>query len=289
MCLAAIGQGPGYESWDRSGGNVAGPIGERHRALVYGLSRCGAAGRPEACPRSACRRGRSAAPPCPGCSRTTVPAMTALPAPSGWLRSAASAASAASAGTNGDQHPLVGHVQRIEPEHLAGRRHVGRAPAGAVSSSTTPTFEAAAISFSALARPPRVGSRSTWTAGPTASRSSSHQREEARRRRSSMVVSKASPSRSRHDRHAVRPIGPLTSTASPARARCGRRADIGLQHADAGRVDVQPVGLAPLHHLRVARHDRHTRASPPPPPSRRGPGRARRTSSPSSSTNPTVR
>ena len=41
------------------------------------------------------------------------------------------AAKAASApppggGHDGGQHPLVGDVQRVEPEHLAGRSNIGR-------------------------------------------------------------------------------------------------------------------------------------------------------------------
>ena len=55
----------------------------------------------------------------PGGSARTSP-MRAAVAPSGWARRAARAASASSGGDHGDELALVGHVERVDAEQVAG-------------------------------------------------------------------------------------------------------------------------------------------------------------------------
>ena len=60
----------------------------------------------------------------PGCSATTSP-MIAASRPSGCARIAASSAVGVLRRDDGDQLPLVGDVERVEPQHLAGAPHLG--------------------------------------------------------------------------------------------------------------------------------------------------------------------
>ena len=61
----------------------------------------------------------------------------------------------------------------------------------------------------------------------------------------------------RHDRHAVpADIAGQQDHVAHAHAR-GRHHGVVLDEADAGGVDEQPVALAPVHHLGIARHEQH--------------------------------
>ena len=95
----------------------------------------------------------------PGCSPVTRPMTARLAARSGCARMAARTASAALGRHDRDELALVGDVQRIEAQQLAGRRAPRRARGSASSSISMPTPRATAISFRVVARPPRVGSR----------------------------------------------------------------------------------------------------------------------------------
>ena len=96
----------------------------------------------------------------------------------------------------------------------------------ASSTSSTPTPAVPAISLRALASPPRVGSRSTCTPFPTCSLSSSTSGDRVAASLS-ISTSNSIPSRTAITAIPCRPIGPLTITASPARARSGAGAKPG--------------------------------------------------------------
>jgi hypothetical protein len=121
-----------------------------------------------------------------------------------------------------------------------------------------PTCDWRAISLSVVARPPRVGSRSTQQRG--VGQRLQHGRTRVCRAALSetMAVSNSSDSRSDITATPCSPSVPETSTASPARLppidgqarRC---------HANAGGADEHAVALALLHHLGVAGDDGHAR------------------------------
>jgi hypothetical protein len=114
---------------------------------------------------------------------------------------------------------LVGHVERVEPQDLAGAADgVVHGDGGLVEEDADAAVSA--ISLTALATPPRVGSRRTWRSGPRAAR----RRWTMSRREAesvSSVVSNSSPSRTLMMAMPWLAMGPLTRTASPGRARLG--------------------------------------------------------------------
>ena len=87
------------------------------------------------------------------------------------------------------------------------------------STSSTPTFAALAISLSEAARPPRVGSRSTWTSAPVASIAATRPCSGAVSL--STAVPNSSPSRQLITATPWTPRSPLTRTTSPGHARAG--------------------------------------------------------------------
>ena len=151
------------------------------------------------------------------------------------------------------QLSLVRDVQRVDAEDLAGAATSGRT--GTASSSIAmPTPEARAISLSAVATPPRVGSLSTRM--PGAARAARAPARAAARCRSR---SSASSSRSSRASSIAMPCSPSGPRRAPRR-RAGRarpRARTPARHARrARRGDEDAVGLAALHHLGVAGDDR---------------------------------
>ena len=132
----------------------------------------------------------------------------------------------------------------------------------ASSSSETATSAACASSFSAVARPPRVGSRIQRTAPPSESSASASSCTGA----VSLSRSTSSSSSPRATITAIpwSPSVPETSTRSPGPHALGAELDPGRDEADPGRRHVEPVGLPALDHLRVAgRHGNgHRRRGP---------------------------
>ena len=124
----------------------------------------------------------------------------------------------------------------------------------AFSTSRTPTPDAAAISFSDVARPPRVGSRSTCRSGVTASIAATSGCSAA----VSLVISEpnSSPSRTLMIAMPCTPMAPLTMTTSPGRARSGRMSTPDRHQPDARGVHVDLVAVTGVDHLGVAGDDR---------------------------------
>ena len=170
----------------------------------------------------------------PGWSSTPSP-MTAASAPSGCARIAARTASACSRGTKATSLPslatYIGSRPRIA-QALATAGGTGTAR----SWMTTPVPEALAISLSAAASPPRVGSRSTCRSGVTASMAST--RPPSAAQSLSISTPNSRPSRTLMTATPCRPMSPLTITTSPGTTRCGRRSTPAGIEADAGGVDV---------------------------------------------------
>ena len=138
----------------------------------------------------------------------------------------------------------------------ASRRRRARDPGTgmAASSISIPTPDAEAISLSADARPPRVGSRSTWTSGQA--RRTAATRPVQRLAVGLDVGLELQPLADGHDRDAVKP-----DRAGEDHDVAGRRPVGGRGHAlrdepDPRRVHEEPVGGATPHDLRVARDDR---------------------------------
>ena len=92
----------------------------------------------------------------PECLDTTSPMIAAF-RPSGWARMTSTSRSASAGGNDGDQLSFIGHVKRVEPQHLARRPRTSARTGMPASVSVTPTRDAAANSFKVLETPPRVG------------------------------------------------------------------------------------------------------------------------------------
>ncbi len=123
----------------------------------------------------------------------------------------------------GDEAALVGDVERIEAEQLAGRAHV------------LAHRDRALVERDRDARPSRRSRPARWPARRASGRAGSARRcppraapapaRRAARSRSRSTVSKPSPSRAAMTAMPCRPISPLSSTTSPGRtlARRDRR------------------------------------------------------------------
>jgi hypothetical protein len=181
-------------------------------------SRFGAAGRPATCPPPDFRRlpWRGTPGRCAGRRRAR------------W-RPIASPADRSGAPPESSRSPGAGTMARSTPSFatyngsspsISHAASPGPGTGMAGSSNSMPTSDAGAISFSALATPPRVGSRRTRTSSPIAERSASTR---GRRHAESLEISasKASPSLAAMMAIPCLPMGPLSSTRSPARARSG--------------------------------------------------------------------
>ena len=141
---------------------------------------------------------------------------------------------------DGDQLPLVGDVQRVDAEHLACAGDL-RADGSACLVEHTASPHRARNSFSAAARPPRVGSRIQRTASPIRAVPPS-------------VRSRGAVSLSMRPRVQVpardmtampwSPSVPETSTRSPGRARSARRSTPAATSPTPGCVDEDAVGVA---------------------------------------------
>ncbi len=121
------------------------------------------------------------------------------------------------------------------------------------SSILMPTFDCAAISFSVVARPPRVGSRMAWIRVLASIISATRPFSGAQSL--SSCVEKPRPSRWLSTAMPWSPIVPLRMTLSPGRAFAPEMSVPSGSGADARRVDEQPVGAAPVHHLGVPGDD----------------------------------
>src|SRR5215471_863076 len=149
-----------------------------------------------------------------GCASVTCPMICAAH-PSSWLRSAPRARSAASAATIATSLPSLATYSGSSPSISHAPRTSSRTGIE-VSSSSIPTRELPAISFSVLESPPRVGSRrqrTCWVASSSVPTSSCSAAESLR-----TSVSNFNPSRSARMAMPWSPTIPLTIIASPGRA-----------------------------------------------------------------------
>ena len=155
------------------------------------------------------------------------------------------------------------------------------------SRSTMPSPLSRASSLSAVATPPRVGSRIQRTplAHAPISASTNGHTERVSERRS---ASRSSSPRASRIVIPWSPIGPLSSTLSPARTERGSSVEPLVHRADAERRDVHAVAHAVLDDLRVAADDRHARARAPRRPSPALRRAARRSASPASRMNDAI-
>ena len=194
--------------------------GSRPVRLPVFPSRFAAAGRRPACRRCGCRRARSRAGRCRAGRRAISP--TSVRIATEWM----AAYSRERLGgrlrrDDGDQLALVGDVQRIDAEDLAGAVRPPAAPAAPSPSSTTACRDASASSFSAVASPPRVGSRIQRRASPSSSSAAASSCTGA-------VSLSMSASSWRSPRAIITampwsPSVPETRTRSPGRTRSGPR------------------------------------------------------------------
>ena len=181
--------------------------------------------------------------------------MRAASRPSGWARMAASTASAACGRTPITALPSLAITSGSMPSRSDAPRTSGRTGTAA-SSMRMPTFDFCAISWSALERPPRVGSFIATTPSPPAPSAA----------RMTPLMGATSERRSPSSDSACRaammampwsPTVPVTMSTSP-----GARPESGTgrsQNADPRRVQDEPVNLAAAHHFRVAGHNRRAR------------------------------
>ena len=130
-----------------------------------------------------------------------------------------------------------------------------RRSGSAASSRQTASDASRASSFSAVARPPRVGSRSQRTASPSSSSDAASSCTGAVSLSSS--TSSASSPRATITAMPWSPSVPETSTRSPGQDAAGAEPHAFGDQADPGRVEVEPVCLAALDDLRVAGRDDH--------------------------------
>ena len=158
-------------------------------------------------------------------------------------------------GHDRDEPALVGEIQRIEAEDLAEALDLFARSARAASSISMPHLRRSAISLSTVATPPRVASRMKRVPGAAASSASTRPCSGAQ----SLSIGASSARSPRAARIAApwSPSTPLTSTASPGRARCA-------PSSSPARITPMPVVVrnslsqAPRwHHLGVAGHDLH--------------------------------
>ena len=192
-----------------------------------------------------------------GARRRCTSPMIAASRPSGCARIAASSALGVVGGADRDQLALVGDVERIEAEELAGGRHLAAAPEWRPRRASCRRPTGAAISFSVVARPPRVGSRRHVDVRHRRQ----HRRDQAVQRGGVGLDGGRRRSRfSRCDMIAT-PWSPMRAArrriASPGRARSPEMSTPSRHHADAGGGDEHAVALALLDHLGVAGDDRH--------------------------------
>ena len=185
--------------------------------------------------------------------RVQVPTIAAS-RPSGCARSAARTASAAS-GANADQRlAFVRDEQRIDPDQLRRRRATRARTGSAASSSTMPTPLFAAISCSALATPPRVGSFIAVMRADAPRRSAARIRPLSGATSDWRSASSVEAVPRRHHRHPV--IAERAGDDDPVARPQAAVAHEAIGQADAGGVDDDAVDLALAHHLRVAgEHD----------------------------------
>ena len=190
----------------------------------------------------------------PGCSPTTSP-MIAASLPSGCARIVARTSLRARARDDGEEFSLVRDVERIESENFAcaadrlGERNLRFVQANADRA-------VAAISFSVLASPPRVGSRKTCTPHPP------HQQRAATMSCSgaesdSSAVSNSSPSRTDMIAMPCSAIAPLIRTTSPIELASATTPNARRNDADACRVDEHAVAFAAINDLGIACDNRH--------------------------------
>ena len=127
--------------------------------------------------------------------------MIAASLPSGCARIAASTPVGVLRRHHGDQLPLVGDVERVEPQHLAGAADLGPQRDRRLVQYARPPAEAAASSLRALDSPPRVGSRMQRMSGHASSIASV--RSVQRRRVAFQHGLELQPLAHRHDGDAV--------------------------------------------------------------------------------------
>ena len=189
-----------------------------------------AAGRPRACRRSGCRRRSCAARRCPRARRRSRRSRR-RPRRAGGRAAPPSAASASSGGDDRDDLALVGDVQRIDAEQVAGAGHRRARPAARASSSTTarPVSRASSLHDRADAAAGRVAQPARRRARRRAGRST---RLAERRGVGADVGLEGEVAAGEHHRHAV--VGD----------RARHEHDVAGPHRARGR-GVRPAGTTP--------------------------------------------
>ncbi len=231
------------------------------------VSRSGAVARRAGCRRPGCRRRWCVATTMPGCSSTHSPMIAACRAERvrphrgqhrvGLPRGAR-------------RPPACPRWPRTSgPARAARTRWRPRAAPGIdFSTSRTPTRDAAAISLSDVARPPRVGSRSTCRSGVDRE----HGRDQRVQRRAvgDHVGAELETLAHTHDRDAVHADRAADDDHVADLGAVRTDVDAVGDQADARGVDVDLVAVAGVDHLRVAGDDPRRRpcARPPPCPRR---------------------
>ncbi len=170
----------------------------------------------------------------------------------------ARAAAAASGATQTSSFPSLA-------TNSGSRPRIAQAPATAgvtgraASSRTMATSDWRATSLRVVATPPRVGSRSTCTAAPSSASSSATSSCSGAQSETIGEVS-VQPLAGGQHRHAVVAEGAVDQHPVTGAGAAPVDLQVMLQHADAGGIDEQLVGLAARHHLGVAGDDLHAAA-----------------------------
>ena len=165
---------------------------------------------------------------------------------------AASAASASSGATTATTLPSLATYSGSMPSRSHAPTTAG-AIGSNVSSSTTPRSVSRASSLHTVPTPPRVGSRIQRVDGAASSSASTSSPSGGRVGADVGVEHEVAAGQ--HHRHAVIGHGARQQHDVARPDLLGAERAIRRDDADAGRRDVQPVGRALAHHLRVAGDD----------------------------------
>ena len=169
-------------------------------------------------------------------------------------------------GDDRDELALVGHVERVDAEQVAGRAHGGsRSGAGLRRARRPGWWPWPARCTPCRARRGWGRAASGWPGA--AWRSGLHQVAERRGVGADVRLEREVAAR-QHHRHAVVGDGARHQHDVARLHELGAQRPTLGEHADAGGRDVEAVGGAPVHHLRVARHDGDPGERGPPRPCR---------------------
>jgi hypothetical protein len=172
--------------------------------------------------------------------------------PSGSERSAAREQPQPGGGDDGEKHALVRHVQRVQSEHLArgepGTRHGN---GGLLELDADVGRRCDLVQRAGHSPPGRISKDAHVVAHRRAQRLD--QRQETRRVARDLGLEGQSFPRG-HDGHPMSSDGAAEQHQVAGAGPIGGWAELGLDEADTGGIDVEPIGPAALHHLCVPRN-----------------------------------